>query len=109
MTLDIASGHLITILGAEYSVRKCNPWLDDVTDAVLSLMTETCTTKAQQVSGGKRSVPSANLSNIACSPAWPASADTIQKEVLEKPIDLFECYLDGDDVIYHLVLEKYKQ
>ena len=106
MTVDIDTGHVLVVDSVEYAIRKCNPWLDLVTDSVLSMMTKTASTKKPPaIVSGKRGEPATNLTGLHCSPVWPASNETREREMLKTPINLYECYVDGTDTIYHLVLE----
>ncbi len=106
MTLDIAKGHIFVLDGKEYAIRNCNPWLDTPSESILALMPKRASTKKPPLMvANKRGAPVDNLSNISCSPVWVASSDTREREKLQTPIDLWECYLDGGDTIYHLVLE----
>ena len=61
--------------------------------------TETLSTKRASFENGKRSGPTINLLNVVCSPAYPATVDSVARLETGQdslhPYSLYEVYVDG--------------
>lgn len=57
----------------------------------------TCATKrTPAISGGKRGAPSAYLSNVPCTPAYPVDAETLRRVNLNTPYQVRRAFVFGD-------------
>lgn len=108
--LDVAEGDVLSIGGADYPIRSCEAWPWLTMSRIFRFATESVTLKrSPAVTGGKRGEPAIHLTDVRCTPLLPATSDILQRQDLQTPHTLMQCYLDGNDTVYALVVEDLKR
>lgn len=113
MALDIKQGDVLVFGGRDWPIQKLNPWYDPLTPdyAMKMICNLTASTKrAPQVDGSKRrGDPVAWLTDIKISPIDPPSFASQQSMILQgtqAPANIRECFVDGGDTFYHLIVQE---
>lgn len=115
MALDIRQGDVLVVGSAEYAIRKVNPWSDPLTP--IASMRMICNLDGSLkrpptldgVASRQRGIPVAIPGTFKISPVDPPSQTTLQTFLRagnNSPINLKECFADGGDTFYQVVLEE---
>jgi hypothetical protein len=109
--LDVQNGDVLALEGGEYPIKACEAWPWPAgTRGTLPFAVKTAAIKrSPAMSGGKRGEPAVHLTGITCTALYPASAEIMRREDLRTPHTLMQCYLDGGDTVYALVVEVLKR
>lgn len=113
MSLDIKQGDVLVYGGRDYPIQKCNPWSDpntpDIAMKIICNLTAS-TKRAPSPNASKvRTSPVECLASIKISPIDPPSFATQQSIILQgsqAPANLRECFVDGGDTFYHLIVQE---
>jgi hypothetical protein len=113
--IDIVEGDILVVAGREYPVKIAAEWVGKGNTASFRrLATVSASTKRTGTSGGKRSAPTAYLSDLKITPLDPISASAIKSIELSAnelltPNELKQCYVADSTGFLHLVVEDQKR
>lgn len=114
MSEDVKQGDVLVTNGKEYAIRKVNPWFDPDTPLVAMgfICNQTAQIKRAPSPDGitkKRGDPVLQNFTLNVSPVDPPSFATQQIFIADgthAPTNLRECYVNGGDTFYQLILEE---
>lgn len=112
MSLDIRAGYLLVVGTTTYPILFCGEWSHPHNSTIgmkrMCRVSATVKRKAT-VSSGARGDDLTTVASVKCTPIDPITGKTtnmIVREIPTAPTDLKECFVDGGDTFYQLVLEK---
>lgn len=108
MARDIRNDDEVVLNGEVLPVREVEAWLIAADDSLRSVMTETISIRraAAMVNGKRVKDAVVNYTEVVCTPLLPRSGFIAQRQTQQTPNVQFEIFLDDDERIVKLVVER---